>query len=88
MKKFKLKGLPTESQLQAMPFGRQLDTLKAIEAFKASAKRVWVSQKRQPYAKAIKEAVRLYGATEYYCQFNATEFCKDDTFEFYYKGTA
>lgn len=68
-----------------MSFGQRIDSLRAIQAFKASAKSVWISQKRQTYTKAIREAIALHDATEYYCDFHCDSECKDDTFEFWYR---
>ena len=86
IRKFKIKGLPTEMELDAMPFGRQIEHLKAIQVFKDSCKSTWLSQKRQSYQKAIREAIKLHGVTEYYCEFYCDSMVKDDVFEFWYKG--
>lgn len=85
IRKFKINGQVSDKAFAAMPFGRQLDTLRAIQTFKAATKSVHLSQKRQTYAKAIKEAIALYGATEYYCDFHCSNDCKDDTFEFWFR---
>jgi hypothetical protein len=84
-KKFKLAGLPSEREFNKLPFGRQLEHLRAIEAFKMSCKSVYLSQKRQTYQKAIKEAIASYGVKEYYCEFYCSQQCKDDTFQFWYR---
>lgn len=85
IKKFKIKNQPTDKEFAAMPFGRQIDTLKAIETFKANSKSIHISQKRQTYTKAIKEAIALYNVTEYYCDFYCSNDCFDDTFQFWYR---
>jgi hypothetical protein len=85
IRKFKIKGLPSDKELAGMAFGRSLETLKAIEKFKTEAKSTHLSQKRQSYAKAIKDAIALYDVKEYFCQFECSPQCKDDTFQFWYK---
>ena len=85
IRKFKIIGLPTDKAFVALPFGRQCEHLKKIEEFKFFCKSVHLSQKRQSYAKAIKEAVALYNATEYYCEFHCDENVKDDSFQFWYR---
>jgi len=81
--KLKIIGVPKD--YHAMPFGRQLEYRRVIVAFKESAKSVHLSQKRQSNAKTIREALALYGATEYYCQFEDSQFCRDDSFQFWYR---
>lgn len=84
IRKFKIDGLPKDSEYNGLSFGRQLEHAPAIAAFKAKAKKVHLSQKRQSYTKAIREAVALYNVDQYFCQFHCSTECKDDTFEFYY----
>lgn len=83
--KFKIKGLPTEKEYAALPFGRRIEHSRAIAAFQASAKSEYVSQKRQSYQKAIKDLLKLAGATEYFCTFHCSEWVKDDTFQVWFK---
>jgi hypothetical protein len=83
--KFKIKGLPKDSEYAALPFGRRIEYARAIEAFKASAQSTYLSQKRQSYTKAIREAIKLYGVTQYYCRFYCNANVKDDSFQFWYK---
>ena len=85
IRRFKIKGLPTPKELEALPFGRQIDHLQAIRAFKGICQSTHLSQKRQTYQKAIREAVRLLGANEYYCEFYCDSEMKDDSFEFWYR---
>jgi hypothetical protein len=85
IRKFKIKGMPKDRELAAMPFGRQIDHLRVIQAFKAECKSTYLSQKRQSYRTAIRDAVKLLGATEYYCEFYCDANCKDDSFEFWYR---
>ena len=56
-----------------------------VKDFKATAKVTHLSQKRQTYQKAIKEAIALHDVKEYYCEFYNESQCKDDSFEFWYK---
>lgn len=85
IRKFKINGMPTEKEFKGMPFGRQIEHLRTIEAFKASCKSVHLSQKRQTYQKAIREAIALYNVTEYYCDFLCGQYAKDDSFQFWYR---
>jgi hypothetical protein len=83
--KFKLKGFPSEAEFKAMPFGRRIEWFQKIEQFKKEAKVAGVSQKRQPYAKAIREFVKLYRPTEYFTSFYSSPDYWDDGFEVWYK---
>lgn len=89
--KFKIKGLPTDKAYSVLPFGRRMEFHPAIAAFKVGAKSIHLSQKRQTYAKAIREALDLYEVDQYLCQFYCSDNYKDDSFEFFYttkaKGT-
>lgn len=84
IRKFKVDGIPTEKECQRMSFGQLIPHLRALEEFKAKAKSTYLSQKRQSYTKAIRDAIKLYGARQYYCQFNAGTDCHDDSFQFWY----
>lgn len=84
IRKFKINGLPTDKVFNAQAFGQQLAGLKMIEAFKKTAKVIHLSQKRQSYTKAIKEAIALYDVKQYFCTFHCDAMCKDDSFEFFY----
>ena len=85
-KKFKINGMPSDKKFASMPFVKQIEFRQKIEEFKANAKSVHISQKRKTNAKAIREAIELYGAKEYYCVFYDTAYCRDDSFEFWYKS--
>lgn len=67
-----------------MPFGRRIEHLRAIADWKLFAKSGWVSMKRVSSAKAVKDAIRLYGAVEYYCEFHDEDGYRDDSFQFWY----
>ena len=84
--KFKIPSLGiTDTQLAGLPFGRQIEYRKKIEAWKFDAIMGYVSQKRTSYTKAIREFVKLYNVKEYYCSFHASDDYFDDSFEFYWK---
>lgn len=82
IRKFKIKGVPKD--FVDMPFGRQIEYMRIIENFKANSKSTHLSQKRQSYQTAIKDAVNLLDANEYYCDFYCDKDCKDDSFQFWY----
>jgi hypothetical protein len=84
-RKLKITGMPSEREYNALPFGRQLEFAQKLKEFKVTAKVTHLSQKRQTYQKAIKEAISLYGVKEYWCEFYNEPHCKDDSFEFWYK---
>lgn len=85
IRKYKIKGMPSERELASMPFGRSIEYLRAIDQFKSSCKSVHLSQKRQTYQKAIREAIDLYDVKEYYCDFYCDDYVKDDGFQFFYR---
>lgn len=80
--KMKINGIPKD--YAQLPFGRQIEYRRVIEQFK-SEKSVYLSQKRQSWQKAIKDAIWLYGVKEYYTTFHCDSNCKDDTFQFWYR---
>lgn len=84
IRRFKINGLPSPKELDAMSFGRSIDTLRAIEKWKAGAQSTYLSQKRQSYQSAIKDAILLLQAKEYFCRFYCDSERKDDTFEFFF----
>ena len=88
IKKWSIRGVLPQIDVARMPFGRQIEHLKAIQEFKAGCKSVYLSQKRQTYAKAIREAIKLYNVDEYYCEFYCDSMMKDDSFEFFYTTKA
>lgn len=83
MQKIKINGIPKD--YDKMPFGRQIEYRRVIEAFKSESKKTWISQKRISSGKALKDAIKLYEAKEYYCNINDSENYRDDSFEFWYK---
>ena len=85
IRKFKIKGLPKDSEFEAMPFGRQIEHLQAIRVFKNVAFSTWLSQKRKSWQSVIKEAIRVLQAKEYYCEFHCDPDYKDDSFQFFYR---
>lgn len=82
--RFKIDGMPTDRVYNAMPFGRQMEFRCILSHFKSRAKSVHVSQKRRTFASALKEAISLYGATEFYCVSHDSANYRDDSFEFFY----
>lgn len=66
------------------PFGRQIDSLKKIEAFKKSAKSAYISIKRTPIAKAFKEFKDLYKPIEFFGATKINDSFKDDSFKIWY----
>jgi hypothetical protein len=84
-RRFKIVGLLKDTELAALPFGRQIEHLRKLENFKLDAKSVWISQKRRTSASAIREAIKLYDAKEFYCQFADSATCRDVSILFYYR---
>lgn len=79
----KINGVPKD--YGSMPFGRQIEYRRAIENFKCESKHAWISQKKISSSKALKDAIKLYEAKEYFCQINDSDNYRDDSFEFWYK---
>ena len=67
-----------------MVFGRRIEHLKAIADWKLFAKSGWVSMKRVTSAKAVRDAIKLHQAHEYYCEFHDEDGYRDDSFQFWY----
>jgi hypothetical protein len=84
--KYKLQGMPKDTDFVNMSFGQKIEFYQKIENWKKEAKIVYLSQKRKSYKTAIKEAIDLYNVKEYYCHFAHGENYSDDSFEFYYKS--
>ena len=80
--KCKITGIPANYAKLAL--GQQIDLMPILKQFKEKAKNIHLSQKRQKYSMAIKEAIDLYNVDEYYCAFNCTAEYKNDSFEFWY----
>lgn len=80
-------GIPTDKELNAMPFGRQIEYIRRIQAWQEGKKKAYVSQKRQSFAKAIKEFKDLYQPSEWYTRTkpkNKSPNYYDDGIEIYY----
>ena len=86
--KFRIRGLPTDKEYVALSFGRQIEFRRKMEEFRTNAQMIHISQKRQTYTKAIKEAIDLYDVDQYFCRFYCNDNYKDDTFEFFYTKKA
>lgn len=84
--RFNDKSFPKPEALRVMVFGRQIEYIRKIQAFKTQpgVKSNHISQKRQTYTKAIKEFIDLYNVDEYYCDFHCNSNVKDDSFEVWY----
>lgn len=86
--RFKINDLGcTEKEFASMPFGRQIEFSRKLEAFKTEpdVMHTWLSQKRTTSAKAIAEFKKMMRVKEYYCSFHDDENYRDDTFQFYYR---
>lgn len=84
-RKFKINGLGiTDKQYDTLPFGRQIEFAKKIEAFKAKAKTVHISQKRKTHAAAWKEFKELYQPVEWFTTYLDGTNARDDSFEVWY----
>ena len=85
---FKVAGVKsTPAELAAMPFGRRIEYLKALEAFKTApnTRRNWISLKgRKSPGPAVREFVKLYGAKEYYVSIRWESDYRDDSVEIFY----
>lgn len=83
---YKINGLPKEKEFNQMPFGRKIEHFRAIDAFKAGAKSVHISQKRRSTAAAIKEFKDLYKPTEYFYSEHIGPDYRDDSIQIWYKS--
>ena len=86
---FQLKGEKVKpKEVNSLSFTDKWEFTKRVNAWKETdrVQTVWLSQKRQSFAKAMKEFKDLYQPTEY---FVATHTCReayfDDTFEVFFK---
>ncbi len=84
IRKFKIKGMPSDKEFAGMPFGRQIEHWRTIAAFKETAKSVHLSQKHRSWKTVLAEAKKLYEVDQFFCEFFASEFYFDDSFEFFY----
>ena len=67
------------------PFGRQLDELRKIEDFKATAKHGYADAKWKPTISAVKEWVRLYEPKQFFAVWTAdSRFLKEDSVQVFY----
>lgn len=64
--KFKFHSIEIPKDLQSLPFGRQIDSLKLIQKWQEKATKGYISQKRQSFTKALKEFIDLYQPDEYF----------------------
>lgn len=82
IKKFKVDGVP--SNLEHMPFGRQIEFFRIIETFKQQAKSIFVDMKRRTPAKAIAEFKKLYEPKQFFCSYHDEPNYRDDSFQMWY----
>jgi hypothetical protein len=83
---YKIQGLPTAREFNAMPFGRQIDVRRAIEAFKFNSQSTHIRAKGISFAKAMADFKALYKPSEYYAVDTfAPGVWKDDTIEVWYR---
>lgn len=82
---FKIDGMITAKEYNALPFGRQIEHRRKIQEFQATAKTTWVSQKRKKRKAAIKEFLDLYDAKQYYYTCSDGPNVRDDSFQIWYK---
>lgn len=85
IRKFKIAGMPKDTDFAVMAFGRQIEHFKTIEAFKEANKHEYVSKKRVSAAKAIREFLKMTKAKEFYCAYHDGENYSDDSFPIWYK---
>ena len=81
---YKIQGMPDCKQYATMPFGRQIEYRTMIANFKAGARSAWLSMKRQSPSKALREFVKMMGASAYFAQWNDTPSYRDDSFEVFF----
>lgn len=85
-RRFKITSLGiTDKQLAELPFGRQLEYLRKIQAWKEGAEYVWLSQKRRSHAAAFKEFRAAHPQAEYFYEVHDSREYRDDTFQVFYK---
>jgi hypothetical protein len=74
-----------DREFNSIPFGRQLEYFRKIEDFKNSAKSTHFGQKYITFEKGLKDFLKLYQVTEYYCINRNNADWKDDSTEIWYK---
>lgn len=82
---YKMAGMPKDTEYNRLPFGRQIEHARRIEAFKKSAKHDYFSTKRRSFAAGLKEFKGLYDVTEYFTLNTEGPNYKDDSAEIWYK---
>jgi len=87
MYKYYYKYIPgVEKGFENQSYGRQLDSLKAIQYYKTTAISIWISCKRRSFNTALKEFKDLYRPTSYFVKYRIPdEFYSDDCVEVFYK---
>jgi len=82
---FKIEGMITAKEYNALPFGRQIEYRRKIQEFQATAKSGWVGMKRKKRKAAVKEFLELHDAKQYYYACSDGPNVRDDSFEIWYK---
>ena len=82
---FKIASLGIKDKaFNGMPFGRQIEYLRGIQLFKATAKSTYFSQKGTTFSAGLKKFLKLYDVKEYYCVNRNGPNWKDDSTEIWY----
>ena len=87
IQKFNIPGMPADSDYKNLPFGRKIEYRQKIQDFKndPKTKKDWISIKGDKNAnKEIKKFLKAVGSCQYYCKYNDSDNCRDDSFEIYY----
>lgn len=74
-----------DNQFPTYPFGRQLDDLKKVKAFMASAKKSYADAKHKATMPAVKKHIKDQGYSQFYARWKKdTSMYKDDSVEIFY----
>jgi hypothetical protein len=74
-----------DSEFFKAPFGRQIDDLRKIKAFKETAKSGYAGAKGKSTLAAVKEWVKLNEPTQFYASWKAdSSYYKDDSVQIFY----
>lgn len=77
--------LPNGNKFPTLPFARQIEDMRVVREFKTQAKRAFISAKRIPTLKAVRQWVKDFKPASYYARWQADCQCyKDDVVELFY----
>ena len=83
---FRIKNFPvTEKQFSGLSFGRQVEHIRNLHAFKENAKHGWLGTKHKSVPVALREFVSLNNVTEYYFVEKQSDTWHDDSIEIWFK---